>query len=191
MPKLENNPIMKGMSGKLGDVVVYRRVRGEVVVSNTPKKRSGVLTPSQEATKSRFLRAVKYAKRQMEDPASKAYYQPGPNSKITSAYSAAVADYLKKPEVHEINTSRYGGAIGEEILVKASDNFQLTNVHVAIFAAGGNLLEQGEPTLQQDSSEDYVYKATVANAALPGTKILVTVKDRPGNITVKEVVIGA
>ncbi len=188
MSKIKNNPIMKGASGMLGDVVVYREVRGNVIMSNRPKK-SGVLTPHQETARSRFLRAVQFAKRQTANPVTKAEYQPDANSRFFSAYSRAMADYLSSPIIHNIDASRYGGVIGDEVLIRATDDFKVTLVNVSIFSAGGNLLEQGDAVLLQDAVEDYVYTATVANAALPGTKVLVTVRDKPGNLTVEEKVL--
>ena len=47
MSKIMNNPIMKGASGMLGDVVVYREVRGNLIMSNRPK-RGRILTPTHE-----------------------------------------------------------------------------------------------------------------------------------------------
>jgi signal peptidase I len=101
MPKINNNPIMKGVSGMLGDVVVYRQFRGTTVMSNRPKKPK-VLTPHQQAIKSRFLLAVAYAKEQIADPILKAKYQPGPGSEFTSAYIAAIADYLRKRKLEDM-----------------------------------------------------------------------------------------
>lgn len=63
-------------------------------MSNRPRK-AKVLTPHQQATKSRFLLAVEFAKKQIADPVLKAKYQPSPGSKFTSAYIAAIADYLR------------------------------------------------------------------------------------------------
>jgi hypothetical protein len=95
MPKINNNPIMKGASGMLGGVVVYRQFRGMTIMSNRPRKRKGI-TPHQQKIKSRFLMAVEYAKKQIADPVLKAKYEPGPDSEFTSAYIAAVADYLRR-----------------------------------------------------------------------------------------------
>jgi hypothetical protein len=79
----------------LGGVVVYRQFRGMTIMSNRPKK-AKVMTPHQQAIKSRFLLAVEFAKRQMADPVLKAKYEPGPGSEFSSAYIAAVTDYLRK-----------------------------------------------------------------------------------------------
>jgi len=188
MSKIKNNPIMKGASGMLGEVVVYREVRGNVIMSNRPKK-GRILTPNQEEAKSKFLRAVKYAKKQMADPVSKAEYQQGAGSRFPSAYAAAMGDYLSAPKIQSIDSSRYGGAIGDEVIIRASDTFQVKVVNVSVFDAGASLIEQGDAVLDADSIDEYLYKATVANAVLPGTKFLVTVRDRPGNITVDEKVL--
>jgi hypothetical protein len=188
MSKIKNNPIMKGASGMLGKVVVYREVRGNVIMSNRPKRRK-VLTPQQMETKSRFLRAVKYAKKQMADPIAKAGYQRGPGSPFPSAYSSAMGDYLKAPIINTINTSRYGGAIGDEVWINATDNFKVTAVNVSIFNMEGKLIEQGDAVPNSDCIDEFLYTITVTNQVLPGTKILVTVRDRPGNITVAEKII--
>jgi hypothetical protein len=65
------------------------------IMSNRPKK-AKEMTAHQQATKSRFLLAVEYAKRQMADPVLKAKYEPGPGSEFASAYIAAVTDYLRR-----------------------------------------------------------------------------------------------
>jgi hypothetical protein len=115
MPKINNNPIMKGVSGMLGDVVVYRQFRGTTVMSNRPKK-SKVLTPHQQAIKSRFLLAVAYAKAQIADPILKAKYQPGPGSEFTSAYIAAIADYLRRRKQEDNALKEEKILIGKELL---------------------------------------------------------------------------
>jgi hypothetical protein len=188
MSKIQNNPIMKGVSGMLGDVVVYRKHRDGVVMANRPRKRS-VLSPKQQEAKTRFLRAVQYAKKQVADPILKAAYQPTGNSRFNSAYAAAVADYLGAPTVNSIDVSKYKGAINDMLLISASDNFKVTNVHVAIFRADKTLVEQGDAIVVPDGVEEFSYKATVANAVLAGSKIVVTVKDKPGNIVTEEKVL--
>ncbi len=188
MSKIKNNPIMKGASGMLGDVVVYREFRGNVIMSNRPKKRE-MLTPQQSAAKSKFLRAVKYGKKQIADPVMKAEYQPTKTSRFTSAYAVAVADYLGAPVVNNIDVSQYGGAVDDRIYIQATDNFKVTVVTVVIFDADAALIEQGEAVLQDDSDEDFIYVVTTPNAVVAGSRIVVTVRDKPGNTTVEEKVL--
>lgn len=68
-------------------------------MSNRPRKRK-VITPHQQKIKSRFLMAVEYAKKQIADPVLKAKYEPTPESEFTSAYIAAVADYLRRMKLN-------------------------------------------------------------------------------------------
>jgi hypothetical protein len=186
MTKIKNNPIMAGASGMLGNVVVYRKQRGQLIMANRPTTRD-VLTPNQELAKSKFLRAVQYAKKQIADPITKAGYQPGANSRYVSAYAAAVADYLKAPQVNAIITPGYAGATGNTIEVRATDNFKIVSVHVALFKADGTLLEQGDALLTEGTVDAFIYTATLANAPVVGTKVLVTVRDKPGNMVTQDV----
>src|SRR5688572_18839379 len=101
MTKIKNNPLLKGLSGMLGDVVVYRESKGQMIMSNRPKKPE-VPTSHQIKTKSRFMMAVQYAKGQMQDPDAKAEYQMAVTNKVISAYGVAMADYLKGPEITEV-----------------------------------------------------------------------------------------
>jgi hypothetical protein len=126
MPKIDNNPLMKGARGMLGGVVVYRQFRGKTIMSNRPRK-AKVLTPHQQATKSRFLLAVEYAKKQIADPVLKAKYQPSPGSKFTSAYISAIADYLRRAKrnengMEEKETESSHGALGQKVIVNVGGN---------------------------------------------------------------------
>jgi len=178
---------MTGVSGMLGNVVVYRQFRGKTLMCNRPEKRS-VMTPHQQKMKSRFLDAVAFAKRQIADPVTKALYQPGADSKFTSAYAAALADYLKRPVIEEVDTSTYHGNEGDVIIVKASDVARTLIVAVSIFGIDGRVIEQGD-AWPNVFTLDYVFRSTKMNSAVKGSKISVTVTDRPGNMVVKEIVV--
>lgn len=178
---------MTGASGMLGNVVVYRQFRGKTVMSNRPQKR-GDITPHQQKMKTRFLEAVAFAKKQIADPVTKALYQPGPNSKFTSAYAAALADYLKRPVIDAVDITNYHGRDGDVIIVKASDVARTLMVAVSILSVDGSVVEHGE-ALPNAFTLDYVFRRVNVNSTVRGSKILVTVKDRPGNIVVKEMVL--
>jgi hypothetical protein len=189
MTKLKNNVIVRGgVSGMFGDQVVFREVAGRVIMSNRPK-RGRVLTPHQEATKSRFKQAVMYAKAQVAIPANKAEYATGINDKLTSAYAVAMTDYLKAPKINLIDVSLYKGVIGDKIAINAVDDFKVASVTVVIKSAAGVVIESGAATLDAGKAEDFSYGVTKANAAFVGSKVSVTVKDKPGNATVLEKVV--
>ena len=188
MAILKENPIMSGASGMLGNVVVYRQYRGRTLMCNRPAKRN-VITPHQQKMKSRFLEAVAFAKKQIANPATKAIYQPGPDSKFTSAYAAALADYLKRPVVEDVDVSAYSGNVGDVIVVKATDIARTLVVAVSVFGIDGKVVEHGI-AVDNVFTDRYIFKATRPNAFVRGSKILITVRDRPGNMVVKEIVVG-
>ena len=97
-----------------------------------------------------------------------------------------MADYLLPPKIDRVNTKSYDGRVGSKLFIIASDNFQITSVSVRINKDDGNLLEEGNAVLE---GLQWVYPITVANAALSGTKLTVSVTDTPGNITEKEIIL--
>jgi hypothetical protein len=189
MTKIKNNPIMKGASGMLGKTVVYRESKdGTLIMANKPKK-SGIVTDQQLIVMSRFEEASQYAKAQLLDPTSKAEYTAAGISKNRSAYQVAMSDYLKKPKMLECDTAAYTGLVGDIINVRALDDFKITSVQVRITSATGVLIEQGTAVSQALTPHIYRYAATAANATLHGTKVVVTLRDKPGNATVTEKVL--
>ncbi len=188
MSKIQNNPLLKGASGMLGDVVVFREVRGKMVMSNRPKPSTN-LTEQQVTTRAKFQRAVLYAKKQMESPLARAEYEAGITEKKFTAYVVAVTDYLKAPVVHEVDTSRYNGAVGDTIVIRATDDFKVIMVQVSVIGPDGALLEFGDAILTPETVDEWRYTATVANAATSGSKIAVTARDKAGNVTTAEKVI--
>jgi hypothetical protein len=189
MPKIGNNPIMQGLSGMLGNVVVYRQQRGVMVMSNRPKKLDEP-TDHQKTQGAKFKRAAAYATRQMEIPEAKAAYDARIDGrKFQSGFSVAVADYLKGPEITLVDVSAYAGQVGNPIVVSAIDNFEVTNVIVEIRSATDVLIEQGPATQSPEDDLIWNFMTTQPNAQLVGTKIIVKAKDRPNNVTIKDTVL--
>ena len=175
---------MTGARGMLGNVVVYRQFRGQTLLCNRPEKRTGI-TAHQQRMKTRFLEAVAFAKKQIADPVTKALYKPGPESKFTSTYAAALADYLKRPVIDDVDVSRYKGNEGDAIVVKASDVAQTLTVLVSVLDTNEHIIDQGEaiPAILTNS---YVFRASKRNDLIKGSTIRITVRDRPGNVVDRE-----
>lgn len=188
MAKIRNNPILKGLSGMLGDVIVYRESRGKMIMSNRPKKRDEP-TEHQKTTRSRFLQAVQYAKGQMLDPAAKEEYAAAVSDSVISAYGVAVADYLKGPEVTGIDTTDYTGNVGSAIVINAIDNFKVTDVLVEIRSSSNELIEQGAATQSPLNGLAWEYAAKQLNEQVAGSKVIVKAKDKPNNVTTREFVL--
>lgn len=175
------------LSGLLGENVSVRKVRGRVVVTNHRPRPNTEVSPARAAVLARFREAVQYAKQQVELPASEALYQKGVTTRLRSAYSVAMGDYLAAPKVHFIETMDYRGKVGDTIAVKATDDFMVTSVKVVITASDGTVIEEGNAGPDQLKVNIWSYQATVANPSLPGTTIKAVAFDRPGNKATLEV----
>ncbi len=189
MAKSENNEVMFGARGRVGHLVVFKNFgNNQTVIARRPRRvENPVYTAKQLATKLKFREAVVYAQGIGADQNLLAFYQkyakPG-----TSAYNMALADFCKSPEIEVLDITAYTGAIGDQIRVRAIDNFAVMVVTVSIFDANDTLLESGFATVAANSV-DWFYQATVANGSLMGTKIIADAIDMPGNKTTKTVVI--
>jgi hypothetical protein len=185
MARSKFNVLTHGLSGLVGDMLVFRQKAGKTFVSGRPKPTTKPLKAVSLAIRDRFKRAATYAASVMANLSLKDEYQltakPG-----QSAYNMAFSDYQKAPEIYEdINLAVYTGAIGEEIEISVMDDFRVVSVHIQIKAPAGTVLEEGE-AVQSANGLDWVYTTTAENTTLPGSKIIFTASDLPGNKTVLE-----
>lgn len=183
MAESKNNIVTHGLSGKVGDLLVFSQRNGKTIVSKAPKERTGELSDKQEVQKLKFQRAVLYAKTVMNDADKKQMYEAmSDDSKGISAYNVAVADLLNAPKIQEINLSAYTGNPGDTIRIIATDDFEVVSVTVTIENADGSLVEEGSAV---NNGAEWVYTATVLNSDLSGDKITITASDHPVNVTEK------
>ena len=182
MAKQKNNVVTFGLSGKIGDLLIFRQRDGQTVVSKVPQQ-SGKVSDKQKAQRRRFQEAVFYAKEVMETPEFAEFYAARAK-KGKKPYTVAVADFLNAPDIHEVNLSAYHGAVGDTIQVYASDDFAVKNVTVKIVNASGETVEEGEAV--HKIGTQWIYTATREINDLAGSKIIVSAFDIPGNVTNEE-----
>lgn len=183
MAKSIQNVVMQGASGKIGKTLVFRQMRnGETIIANRAKPSNLPLTPAQETHRSKFIRASYLAKSLLLDP----MFGPQYLAKVSrgrTAYNVALTDCLTAPKIMEVSLKDYNGTIGDQIAVRATDDFMVTAVSLRILEADDNVIEEGMAALD-NIGLDWVYVATVANSSA-GIKIEITVTDVPGNETVE------
>jgi hypothetical protein len=177
------------ISGLFGESLSLRKVNGRVVAKNRPQRKGNPPTQKQLDHQDLFDDASNYASNQLKDPEAKEMYTAAITSRKQTAYSLAVRDYLVAPRLSAFDAANYSGAIGDPIEVKAKDDFMVTRVTFLIQDATGTVIERGDATPRPEMNHLWVYKATVANPALAGTKIRVTAYDRPGHSTSLEKVL--
>ncbi|TXF79239.1 hypothetical protein [Chryseobacterium sp.] len=185
MAKSKNNVVTHGLSGKVGDILVFRQLHGETVVAKAPRQKTAEDTPKQKAHKLKFQEAVVYGKSSLADPVTKELYRDRAEAdpdKGLSAYTVAVADFLNAPEITEIDISDYNGKSGDMIRIKVTDDFDVKTVTVRIENADGTLVEEGA-ALEAGITWDYT--ATKNSTDLSGAKIIVRATDLPDNLTEK------
>ena len=176
-----NNPLIKGMSGALGESVVYKyyRDRDLVIMANYPSKRVKD-SDKQIAQQKRFQAATEYAKKATSIPHINALYKARITPELTSANAVALTDFLKPPVITEVNVLNYTGAPGEIIRVRAWDDFKVMSVSIRIARADGTVIEEGQATLRGKRGL-WRMMTTVRNEEVVGTVFTVVAKDMPGN----------
>ena len=182
MAKQKNNVVTYGLSGKIGDLLIFRQVDGQTVVAKPPQH-SGKVSDKQKAHRRRFQEAVFYAKEAIATPELAELYAAGAK-KGKKPYTVAVADFLNAPDIDEVNLSGYHGAVGDTIQVNASDDFEVKNVTVKIVNALGATVEEGAAIHKVGNW--WTYTATTEVNDLAGSKIIVSAFDIPGNVTREE-----
>ena len=185
MAESKNNIITHGLSGKVGDLIVFRSKGNKTFVSAAPRKSTNEPTEAQKAHQKRFQEATIYAKIAVTDTATKDGYEKVAKSKGIGAYNVAVADFLQAPDIVEINLSRYSGNVGDVITIIVNDDFMTKKVTVDISNADGTTVESGD-AIADASGKLWIYTATTANPSLDGDKIAIRAYDLPGNMTEKE-----
>jgi len=184
MAFVKSNIFTKGASGTVGDMMNFRVRKGKTVIAVKRGPSSKPPTEAQQETNERFITASLFAQDAMKDPATKALYQKAAKGGQT-AYNVALRDAMSPPTIDEVDISDYKGTVGDLIAIKARDVIIPQSVKVAIFSQAGAVLEEGDAVINTKDRRFWIYTVTAANAALTGTRVVVTVKDLPGNKTEK------
>jgi hypothetical protein len=183
MAKSKNNVVTFGLSGKVGDLLIFRQVDGKTIVSKI-SERTKQASEKQLAQQRRFKEGIIYAKTATVDPETADIYASLAVKKKRPAFNVAVADFLNVPEIENIDLSNYFGTPNDTIKVTVNDDVMVKEVHVCIINADGSLVEEGD-AVADASGYVWTYTAVQNNDSLDGDKIVVAISDLPGN-TVEE-----
>jgi hypothetical protein len=184
MAKSKNNVITHGLSGKIGDMLVFSQRAGKTIVGKLPDRSHTQSSSKQQSITKKFQEAVIYAKAAIKDPATKAAYD-AVTTEGQSAYNVAIADLFNAPDIESIDLSGYTGKPGETIQIVATDDFMVKEVSVAIYNPDGSLVENGL-AVADATHNHFIYTTTAINADLNGDKIVIKASDLPGNLTEKQ-----
>lgn len=185
MAESKNNIVTHGLSGKVGNLLVFRNYAGKTIVTSKPRKPSGTPSEAQKAHRQRFQQAVIYGKEVQLDPAKKELYKPSTSAGV-SVYNVAVADFMQAPDIAEIDVSDYSGKIGDIITITVEDDFMVSGVTVTITNSDGTEVESGNAQ-PSAAGHKWTYTATANNENLSGDKIVIRAYDMPGNVSEEEI----
>ena len=136
MAKVIDNPIIAGISGKVGKRLVARRLQdGRTIVCCTPDFSRRVFSKEQKTAQERFREASAYARLAAQ---REPLYAEKAAGTLKNAYNIALADWYSLPELHRIEI-RDG-----LICAWATDKIHLAGVRVVISNPGGGVLEEGQ-----------------------------------------------
>jgi hypothetical protein len=184
MGLIKDNDLTDGISGRVGNKLVFRTIKGVTIATRRPKPTETPVTAKQTAHRENFKRAASYAKRKLLDPVAKEeYLQMAGDKAFRNAFSEAVRDYLVAPGIESIDVSGFTGAVGSVILLRVAGVNKVVSMSVTITDGANQVIETGAATQNEIG---WAYITTVAVAALPGVKISATAKDRPGKETTRE-----
>ena len=176
MAKTTLNSGLRGIHGGI-DGWVYRNYGDRTIISRRPSG-GDVHSPAQLAVRAAFKAAAAYAKAALADPVRRAVYVALARARGRPLFATAVTDYLKPPVVDAIDLGGYHGAVGDPIVVWASDDVEVMGVTLVIRDEADAVLEQGAAVTQDGA---WRYTATTAVAAGRSVTIEATAKDRPGH----------
>jgi hypothetical protein len=175
MTRVILNGTIKGLRGKLGNLIFRQMPDGTTVVTEAkPKKNSrqkkrakARRSAKQKAHNERFTDASFYGKVHQTDPV---YVQLAEVTPMHNAYNFAVSDWWHAPEIHRVERR------GRHIRVEATDNIQVTRVRVTILDEADKVLEKGEATRTRGNWWRFTPQAK-------GGTIIAEAWDLPKNVT--------
>jgi hypothetical protein len=182
----KGNNFTRGLSGSVGGGMVFRTWNGRTYISTTPskpKKQSLI----QKENRLKFKMATHFAKAMMKDPLKKEEYKKlAKKMKLPNAYTAAITEYMRKPEIREVDLKAYSGKENQEISVDVrKKGFEIEVVEVIISDDKGNLVEQGKAV--RGVIKDWIYNTTKTIENYENLQIIIRARERTGNYVDKKV----
>lgn len=186
MGKIKNNVVTKGFSGRLGDDLVFRQVDNQTIFAKRTLVTS-VPTARQTQIRNKFTDAANFASAAIEnEQASTTYKLMAELQGLKSAYLAAMTDYLTMPEIGGVYSAGYKGQVGDVFNIRPRVPFKVISIEVRITDVNGTTIESGSATANELK---WKYTATVANANVRGSRLILTARDRQDKETTFEQVL--
>ena len=169
MPRVTFEGLVRGIRGKVGDLIYRLMPDGTTVVSRVSGKKRRRFSQKQKAHQSRFSESAAYAQEAAED--EPIYAELAAATVMRTAYNFALSDWWHAPVIHRIQ--RHEG----RILVEATDNVMVARVQVTVLDGEGNVLEKGDAAKGTGDWWEFPYRSEAE-----GKKIVAQAWDLPRNL---------
>jgi len=94
MARVATNPLLNGLSGRLGKSLVFKMLRGKIIVASRPSPPTKE-SAQQRRNRNKFKQASAWAKAELLNTMTKEYYtMRAKKLKLPNAYTAAIKDYM-------------------------------------------------------------------------------------------------
>ena len=148
MAKVVDNILVRGLSGKLGNQVVFRRLRDErTIVCNKPDFSNRKLSQGQKDQHQRFQAAAAYAR---EASRTNPIYAQLAEGTLKNAYYVALGDWFHAPVIHCAERQ------GETISIEATHDAMVASLWVMILNEAGKVIEKGQGMRREGDWWEYV-----------------------------------
>ena len=140
MAEVRQNPLLEGLSGRVGDVV-FRIRDGRTFVARRPVRRATTATTGARRERlSRFKQAVAFAREARHKPAFRSLSRM---LRGYSPYHLAIQDYLSEPVIERVDASAVG-TDGGVLVVEVSEKIEVRSVEVRLLELRGDAAASGQ-----------------------------------------------
>jgi hypothetical protein len=104
MAACDDNLLTRGNRGRIGNLI-FRHWGRKTVVSSVPDYTNRKWSSAQKANRLRFRDAMAYARTALNDPEKLKFYRKKAKG-MQTVWNVAVADYMKKPQIEDIEAHK-------------------------------------------------------------------------------------
>jgi hypothetical protein len=171
MAEVRKNPLLEGLSGRVGDVV-FRIRDGRTFVARRPVRGPAkAATGARGETISRFKQAVAFAREARHKPAFRSLSRM---LRGYSPYHLAIQDFLSMPVIERVDAAGVGPT-GGSLVIEVSEKIEVRSVEVRLLEGRGEAPAGGDAT--GDAAGDATGNATAQKSlplggAKPGATVL-------------------